>query len=155
MRLITFLVILCTLSCKQKPADISKKEPTGTNGFDWIVGDWARTNDEDGKQTFEYWTKSSDSLYLGLGFTMVAADTVWRETVQLVKSNDIWSFNVIGLGESISTDFAVTAHSEKTFTCENEANEFPKKIRYFIQNDSLMAIISGGGPEIPFTFGRK
>lgn len=38
------------------------------------------------------------------------------------------------------------------FTCHNHNNPFPKKIDYKLTDTGMEAIISGGGPTIPFVF---
>jgi hypothetical protein len=43
-------------------------------------------------------------------------------------------------------------HAEDSFTCENKNNEFPKMIEYSMQDQLLLAKISGGDTEILFSF---
>lgn len=86
MRTILLLLLLIfTGSCK----DIQKQKPenqslTATN-FDWLLGDWQRTNEEPGLKTFEFWKKINDSEYAGLGIRLKATDTLFQEKIKLVK----------------------------------------------------------------------
>lgn len=97
-----FLVIMVSfcLSCQQKnksdPKDI--KASNFTENFDWLLGNWKRSNDTE------------------------------------------------------PTVFELTEIEQETFTCENEENEFPKKIKYSKSGKKLMAIISGEDMKIPFEF---
>jgi hypothetical protein len=55
-------------------------------------------------------------------------------------------------GEKNSTIFRITAMTENGFVCENNQNDFPKKIEYAYNGTNINAVISGGGPEIPFNY---
>jgi len=62
------------------------------------VGNWQRTNNQLGKQTFEHWIKKSNSVYSGLGFTLQGQDTVFKENLRrflrykVIPHNTILSF---------------------------------------------------------------
>jgi len=120
--------------------------------FSYLLGSWKRTNEEAGKETFEQWSKINDELYVGLGYTMMASDTIWKEDVELRRSEDHWHFEVIGQGDSIPTPFKVTKIQASAFECYNPVNEFPKTIRYARDGALLKATISDGETKIPFVF---
>lgn len=122
--------------------------------FDWLVGEWQRTNEKVGRETIEMWRKETDSQYLGFGATIQDGDTVWYEHIKLVESNNLWSFEVTGKGDTTATVFMLTKIEKGKFTSENDQNEFPKKIEYHIMGNTLKALISGGDMEIPFDFKR-
>lgn len=75
------------------------------------------------------------------------------EDMRLVHVSDTWNFEVKGKGETDATVFILTKIEEDNFICENEANEFPKKISYSKSDHGILAVISGGDLEIPFEFG--
>ena len=151
-----FLVIIISfcLSCQQKNKSNSEdiKAITITENFDWLLGKWKRINDKAGKQTYENWIKLSEGSYQGLGYTMQNSDTIWKETIRLVHTNNAWIFEVKGKDESEPTIFKLIEIKEAAFTCENEENEFPKKIKYSKSGEKLMAIISGGDIKISFEY---
>ncbi|NND16144.1 MAG: nuclear transport factor 2 family protein [Eudoraea sp.] len=120
--------------------------------FSYLLGSWKRTNEEAGKETFEHWSKINDELYFGFGYTMAASDTVWKEDVELRRSEDHWHFEVLGQGDSIPTPFKVTHIEQNAFQCYNPVNEFPKKIRYWREGEQLKASISDDQMEILFNF---
>ena len=122
--------------------------------FSYLLGDWKRTNEAQGKETFEHWKKVSDAEYSGLGYTLLAGDTVWLETIKLVREGDHWHFEVMGKGDSIVTPFKVTKAGKNNFACYNPMNDFPKTIRYTKERDTLFAWISDGVTQIDFTFVR-
>lgn len=125
-----------------------------TENFDWLVGEWQRTNEKVGRETIEMWSKVADSEYSGFGATLQDGDTLWYENIKLVKSNNLWSFEVTGQADITATTFILTKIEEGRFTSENDQNEFPTKIEYYISGDMLKALISGGGEEISFDFKR-
>ena len=62
--------------------------------FDWLVGNWIRTNGDDLEQTYEQWQKVSSEEYRGLGFTLAENDTVFKEELILQKVEDHWKLKV-------------------------------------------------------------
>ena len=148
------MMISFTLSCKQKNKSNSEaiKAITITENFDWLLGNWKRSNDKEGKQTYENWVKIDEGVYQGLGYTMQESDTIWEEGIRLIHTNNAWIFEVKGKDESESTIFELTDIQTEAFTCENEENEFPKKIKYSKSGEKLVAIVSGEDMSIPFEF---
>lgn len=122
--------------------------------FDWLLGSWERTNNSEGTKTYEYWSKKSDTEYIGLGCTLKNSDTIFKETIRLNKHDGLWSFDVVGVNEG-TTIFKCTAITELSFSCENKVNDFPKTIQYSFEGDALKAVISDGTNEIPFLFKKQ
>lgn len=120
--------------------------------FTYLLGSWKRSNEAAGKETFEHWKKINDDLYIGLGYTMVDSDTIWKENVELGRSGDHWHYEVLGQGDSIPTPFKVTKIQANGFECFNPVNEFPKTIKYWRDGAILKVSISDGSTEIPFEF---
>ncbi|MEH6681751.1 MAG: DUF6265 family protein [Sediminicola sp.] len=151
-----FPLLLLFLCCKETrnntaPSKNIHQDPT----LDWLVGSWARTNDDVGNSTYEHWKKVSDTEYMGLGCTLQKKDTVWQEIIRLVKRDGKWSFGAKSPQEDGYTIFPLIRLDENGFICGNDANEFPKRIAYQLSDsDHLKAVVSGGGPEIRFEFER-
>ena len=148
---VIFLAISCKQnSTKQSPSEerIQPQEITPN----WLLGSWERLGEKEGKKTYEYWMKNEAGDFIGMGCTLEGLDTVWKEDILLTNSNGGWNFNVIGLGDTSTTSFMITHLDKKSFICENEINEFPKKIEYAFDGKNINAVISGGGPTIPFNF---
>ena len=120
--------------------------------FDWLLGDWRRSNEKPGRQTYESWSRQNPSLYVSSGYTLVEADTVWQEAIHLIRSGQQWRFEVTGKGESEPTVFTLSEINENSFTCENKQHDFPQKIQYTKIGDKIIAVISGGETQIPFEF---
>lgn len=151
-----FLLILLGffLSCKNaNPSGAFNDQPSIANeNFDWLIGNWERTNEEEGKETFENWVKVNQMEYHGFGFTMEHEDTIWQENMKLISRDTNWDFEVTQKGENQPTIFRLKNIEINRFDSENQDNPFPKIISYFRIRNKLHAIISGGGTEIPFDF---
>lgn len=152
----TLIIILVLISCKNNHTIEADKVTIVEEfeNFDWLIGDWQRANETEGKSTFEHWEKINDSLYKSLAYTMKDQDTIWLEHVSLTKINETWSFDVKGKGDSKITSFLVSEMDAESFSCVNDKNEFPKKISYFKNGTNIRAEISGGDMMIPFEFDR-
>jgi len=149
--LFLFAILLIACNSKEKSA-VSNEKPSAP--FDWLLGNWIRTNEKKDRQTFENWIKINNSEYAGEGYTLQNTDTIWKETVQLIESKGRWKFSVTPKGESKPTVFELIKMEDTTFTCESKTNDFPKIIHYFKDGHSLKAEISGGDMKIPFEFER-
>ncbi|MFT5997750.1 MAG: hypothetical protein ACI81P_000195 [Neolewinella sp.] len=151
-RSIPFFFLLCACGGPSDPPGAESALAPAPD-FNWMIGRWQRGNDNPGRTTFEQWEQASETLYLGLSYTMVGTDTVWQEKMRLVATETGWTLEVNGEGETIP--FPLTSIKQGSFTSENPEHDFPKMITYALRGDSLAAVISGEGTEVPFTFGRK
>lgn len=131
-----FLVFAC--SKKEKPQNI-----------DWLQGKWLRINDKPNQQTFEFWAKNR-----GLGFTMQESDTVFKEKLEILNRHGRLYLEVEGANER-TTLFKFTSKTDSSFICKNKDNEFPKKIYYLLQNDTLKAAVSNEDITIDFVFVKQ
>lgn len=118
---------------------------------DWLTGHWQRTNDKEGRETFENWEKIKETDFRGLGFTLSDGDTVFIEHLRIHKPDSLWVFEVTGVNES-PTIFTLTESDSTSFTATNPENEFPKIIHYEKSLDGLRAEIAGGDMEVGFDF---
>lgn len=153
--LILFFGILI-VSCNGHKKEILEKKTeeiaSEQTSFDWLLGDWERLGEKEGKRTFEKWQKINANEYSGIGFTMKDKDTVWQETMKLVDTNGTWNLVVKAPDEIKPTLFKMTNHTDNEFTCENHEIEFPNKIKYWKNGDKMNALVSNPEMEIPFEF---
>lgn len=153
--LLLVIAVFALNSCNSQIKNVVKSENDTeilSQNFDWLLGNWIRTNEKENKKTFENWEKKSDSEYIGFSYTMQNSDTIWQERVRLVNIGNNWSFNVTQKDEREVTKFALTLIEKTKFICENQANEFPKRIEYSLVGERIEAIVSGPGMEIHFDF---
>lgn len=124
-------------------------------GFNWLLGDWERINNEGKEKTFENWIKLNDTLYTGFGFTLSEVDTVFKENLSLFKLDKAWIFQVDGVNET-PVDFILQQTLERGFIAINEQNPFPKSIFYQLKEDeNLQAVIANEEKEILFVFQKN
>ena len=144
------VIILITVFCTMcKGTDEGKME-----GFDWLLGKWKRTNEKQGMETYENWEKTNDSLYEGIGFTMMHGDTVKEERIRIAKKNESWGLMVKVPEEKEWVPFELSTMSDSTFSFKNETIDFPKLITYRKAGERTLAEVSGDGMEIDFEFVR-
>ncbi len=152
MRYIIFFIAAAgLLSCQ---TNSPQKENKQIN-FDWLLGEWVRTNETEGKQTFESWEKINDSTYHSHGYTLQGQDTVWQEWVEISSRNGDIYLQARMKDEAETTDFLITSLNDSSFISNNPENEFPKEIKYWMDGDILKAEISDGDMRIPYEFVRK
>lgn len=118
-----------------------------------MVGDWERTNDEDGKNTYEHWRTQDGQDLRGSAYTLQDGDTIFKETFRLFKKDTSWTLRIFSVHET-PMDFKVTSKNHYSFTAENPANEFPSKIFYSYFDDVLTAEVSGDAMDISFIYWR-
>lgn len=154
MKLLLFIPLLVLASCGPPGTqDSPPSEVAASVDFDWLIGHWQRSDDKPGRQTYERWKRTTNVLYSGFGYTVAEQDTVWQEDMRIYKREGVWTLEVSGEGEKVP--FEIQEVSSTGFTSINPQHDFPQVISYELRGDSLYAVISGEGMEVPFTFGRK
>lgn len=123
------------------------------HNFDWLLGKWSRQNDEDNNRTYEIWEKKSKNEYLGIGYTLQENDTIFKEDIRLFKLNNNWFYEVTRVNPG-STLFKVSNFNQSSFVCENQENDFPKKIEYSLNKNIIKATISNSEISIDFIFNK-
>jgi hypothetical protein len=113
----------------------------------FLIGDWIRTNDKKGSVTYETWQTD----YTGLGITLKEKDTTFKEILSIVTINDSLYLKVAAVNET-PTLFKFTQQTDSSFVCENPQNEFPKEIKYWLENKKLKAEVSADDFKIDFVF---
>lgn len=131
-----FLIVLLLTSCSKE-----YKNP------DFLVGKWKRVNNEENKETFEIWKEN----LRGIGFTLQESDTVFKEQLYIVTIDNQKHLLVSGVNEN-PTYFKFTEQTATSFTCENQQNEFPKKISYRLEDGKLNAEVANDDFAIDFVF---
>ena len=123
------------------------------DGLSWVLGQWQRTNERQGAQTYETWEKESDSVYRGLGVTIKGGDTTFVEKLRIeLKDNKLY-YVAEPQQNTKPTYFEMTTIEPDGFVSENPEHDFPKMIQYIMKEGTLTAIISDGGDKkIGFVF---
>ena len=142
------VVIFILLSCDKK-----EKTLNHTSDFDFLIGQWERTNTPEGVVTLENWAIVSPFEYRGHGYTLEKKDTTFQEWMRLQKTDSLWELEITGPNEN-PVIFKIIDFNTNSFKAENPKNEFPKQIEYSYFDDTLTANISSDEMKIPFIFWR-
>jgi hypothetical protein len=155
---IVFLLLL--VSCKNVPAH-EEENLTSSTQFNWLVGEWQRINEEDGKTTFENWEITASQSLTGHGYTLQAGDTVFQERLAIERmapphdqSTEKYILKVTGVNEE-PTLFSIDTYTDSGFTAVNPDNEFPTHITYAMVNDTLKAHVRNSDFAITFDFVKQ
>lgn len=130
-----FIGILLFAACKES----SPLEP-----FESWLGTWTEKQ-ADGTFT-ESWKKESDTLFLGVSSMVSGKDTLFQENIRLVlRGKAIFYIPTIpGQNEDKPVAFKLITSSDKTWTFENKAHDYPAHIIYTLNNqNSITATIQG------------
>ena len=137
--IITIYCLLLIISCA------SEQKKTEKPAF--LIGHWIRLNDKPGNKTYETWNPN----FTGMGYTKQGAKTSFKELLSIIYIKDTLHLKVEGVNET-PTLFKFMEQTDSSFVCENELNEFPKKIKYYLENKQLKAIVSSPDFRIDFVF---
>lgn len=117
----------------------------------WLEGKWNRKDVSGTAQAFEEWHVDNSELK-GLGVMLDDGDTVFVERLTIKKrlTNLFYITEVAHNKEP--TNFKITSISNDSFICENETDDFPKRIAYYLDNKTLTVTISGNSRSRNFVF---
>lgn len=147
LTLLACLILLPSASFGQGPAQKMKQ-------LEWLLGNWKRTNAKPGKSGFEIWTKVSDAEWHGRGISMKGVDTTFVEKLRLIVENNKLYYVADVPENKKSVYFEITSVTPESFTCENAAHDFPKKIFYRFDGKQLYARVSAGEQGMDYWFER-
>ena len=139
-KIIGLLFFLPLLSCQNKSENKFEK----IEKMNWLVGNWEQKL-PNGLIT-ETWTKENDSTFSGKSYFVKEKDTLSFESIELLQKKDTLYYipTVKGQNSDKPITFILTTATEKEFTFENPAHDYPQKIVYKKVNDTnLVATISG------------
>ena len=137
--LISFTAVFLA-SCQNK----SENKFDKLQKMEWLVGHWEQKL-PDGVVS-EIWIKENDSTYSGKSYFIKEKDTVHLERIILTQKNETLLYipTVSGQNNDEPVTFTMLSDTENTFSFENQAHDYPKKITYKkVSPTSLIATISG------------
>lgn len=163
--IVLFIVLLSLLACNQQLAtrvgpvplpnsfiDSQNEIVMKAQEFNFLEGNWIRINDDEGLQTYENWKRKSPVEFIAKSFSVSNNQVVWEENSSLkithnkvilkIKTSPLKSINY-SCSKTNELDYII---------CTNYNNDYPNKIEYWMQNDTLNSKISGGGPDVSFIY---
>lgn len=138
------ITLVAACSTEQPKTDNPTPEPAheAHQQAAWLLGRW-ENNSAQGNLS-EIWKKQNDSLYLGASYFVIAGDTVFSESIELVEKNDEVNYIVTGVeGNEGPVPFKLKSSNESMLVFENPKHDFPQTITYTHKGDSVIAVISG------------
>ena len=127
-----------------------EKHTSKLDQFSWLLGSW-QMQKKSGIVS-ESWKQSNDSTFDGnSNLIKTTGEKMMLESIQLVFRGQQFFYipTTANQNNQQPVNFIITSHSNESFTAENPAHNFPKRIIYtLINKDSLHATIDGG-PAMP------
>lgn len=119
---------------------VSCSQTLDMSDFAWLEGQWQRVDLEERQTAYETWQVKNGKMY-GIGCTLEGKDTVFVEYLSIFEKNGkhYYSADVAHNPEAVA--FEITP-KENGFICVNENHDFPNKISYTQNGDSLVVFIS-------------
>lgn len=112
--------------------------------FGWLVGRWCTVPDPmKQRRTCETWAPMADGVMRGTSETHRGDAVVGEEKMEIRRDGDRWVYHAEPRGQA-PADFHAGADdvAELAVTFENAAHDYPQRIRYWRDEDKLMAEIA-------------
>lgn len=135
----TVLLSFCCLAMAACSTPAPGDSTANTNGAaaSWklanaLVGDWIDSTSSDTFVVHETWRTMNDSTLEGRGHVLAGKDTVFIEALKLERRGEQVIYSALPGGEASGTftPFTCTHATADTLVFNNQANDFPKRIRY-------------------------
>ena len=129
----------------------------GVGQLAWLAGCWEGA--QGGPQSEEHWTKPSGQSMIGLGRTVVNGRTVFVEFLQIREEEGGLVYTaLIGLN-SKPVPFKLIKGTATDLTFENPTHDFPQRIIYRRESDTVLAariegVEKGAFKGVDFKFSR-
>lgn len=148
--IITFISLLSfAIACTS-----GKQHGLSINDLNWLKGHWERVHIKEGRSAHERWVAEGTGLK-GWGVAFQGVDTSFVEVLYIVSRGDTLYYVAEVSENPDPVYFRITSITAHGFICENPKHDFPQKITYQLENDTLNAVISGNDRESVFEFVKK
>ena len=139
-------VLTFILLAETPPADIAPaKAPASIESLAFMAGHWSSTDPEGGLSE-ELWLPPAGGLMVGVNRSVSPKGAMFE--FLRIETKPAGVFYVAMPGGGLPTPFRLTASTATSATFENPQHDFPKRITYRRDGDTLVARIDGG-PSAP------
>jgi hypothetical protein len=107
----------------------------------WLSGSWAGV--VDGARVEEHWTVPAGGSLLGMNRTVAGGRTLFFELLRIEVRDDGIVYLASPRGRHPPTPFRLAGMTERQVVFENPEHDFPQRIIYSRDGDSLHARIEG------------
>ena len=126
------LVVVAPLTAAAPPADVSR--------LGWMEGRWSGT--KDGVEMEEHWTGPAGGALIGMHKDVKAGRLVLFEFLRIAATEDGIAYFASPRGAS-PTPFRLVEQGEQRAVFENKEHDFPQRILYWREGDTLHARVEG------------
>lgn len=119
--------------------------------FDWLLGSWQREDLPPNRTAFESWETSGEAM-AGIGISLNGLDTTFVERLHIMSKDGNYYYVADVIENKAPTYFKMTEISSTSFVAENPQHDFPKRITYSRDGQTLYAEISDGSKAKRFKF---
>lgn len=149
MRLLALsLALACSSPRPATPVTPSAELSPALEPLAWWLGDW------DAEHGSEHWVAASGAIFgIALGATGGFEVLVLDDAAGPGKPDGVLRLFAMPGGKT-SVEYRAIQLASTRARFANEAHDYPQAIEYRRDDDTLVATISGGGPERRFTFRR-
>ena len=162
------LYLVLTLSLTGSPAQTAGAQPRLCRGdagsgvanpavaakiaqISWLAGLWVGTTGSE-----ERWTTAASGSMIGVSRTLRKGEMLEFEFLCIVERGGTLVYQAMPGGRMPATDFTLAGIEAAAVTFENQAHDFPKRIRYSLQPDGTLEATTTGAPgSRTFTFRFK
>lgn len=127
------------------PAPAGAAESAPLDAVAWMQGTW-QTADADGAVTVERWLPTGGDVMLGVSETVAGGRTAFFEYLRIEAAEGALVYVAQPRGGP-AVRFPATVVEPGRAVFENPAHDFPNRISYQREGDSLVARIEGPGHE--------
>ncbi len=111
-----------------------------------LLGAWVDRTLTDRSTTYERWTASGDSAFLGNGFAVSNGDTVYFEDLKLdvQNGNVVYSARVDSQNSGVWVPFTAQAAGTDSLVFENPGHDWPQCITYVKDSANAWCVTVSG-----------
>jgi len=140
MKAVQNAVCLLVLLAAPRLANSQVTQPT-IKDLAWIAGRWERSSP--GREVVEQWLAPAGGLMIGMSRTVVGDKVREFEFLRIHQQEDGDIFYIALPSGQQEASFKLAKYAAQEAVFENPEHDFPQRIIYRVQGDSLFARIEG------------
>jgi hypothetical protein len=135
LALITFLLLAITFLLLAAGASAQTADQVA-----WMAGCWRQASE--GRTVDEMWMAPAGGTMVGVSRTVAGSRTVAYEFLRIHEDGGRLTFTAKPSGQN-EASFAVLTIGLRDVVFENPTHDFPRRVRYRLENDTLVGRIEG------------
>lgn len=146
-KIVVVIVLMAVCACSG-PKQVGEDIP-----FTWLSGQW-QLETGDRTLTETWWMDPQGNMQGETWVSGEGTDSTKNESLAIVLRREKFFYVADVTGAEGPVYFDINETGENYFVAENPYHDFPKRIRYVLKRDSLIAVISGNGTSKEFHYAR-